>query len=54
MVRGPEVPVDIDRPATMTLGMPPGARLIKGAALTMEPSPGDSIPKGPELAHLEL
>ena len=54
MVRGPEVPVDIDRPATMTLGMPPGARLIKGAALTMEPSPGDSIPMGPELAHLEL
>ena len=54
MVRGPEVPVDLGRPATMTLEMPPGARLVKGCALTMEPASGDSIPKGPELAHLEL
>lgn len=54
MVRGPEVPVDLHRPATMTLEMPPGARLIKGCALTMEPMHGDSIPRGAELAHLEL
>jgi hypothetical protein len=54
MVRGPEVPVNLERPATMTLEMPPGARLIKGCALTMEPMPGDSIPRGTELAHLEL
>ena len=54
MVRGPVVPVELERPATMTLEMPPGARLIKGCALTVEPMHGDSIPKGPELAHLEL
>jgi Anti-sigma-K factor rskA len=54
MVRGPEVPVDLERPATMTLEMPPGARLIKGCALTVEPMPGDSVPRGAELAHLEL
>jgi hypothetical protein len=54
MVRGPEVPVDPERPATLTLGMPPGARLIKGCALTVEPMPGDSTPRGRELAHLEL
>ena len=53
-VRGPEVPVDLERPATMTLEMPPGAPLIKSCALTVEPSHGNSIPKGPELAHLEL
>jgi hypothetical protein len=54
MVRGPEVPVAPGRPATMTLEMPPGARLIKGCALTMEPMDSDSTPRGPELAHLEL
>jgi hypothetical protein len=54
MVRGPDVAVDLQRPATMTLEMPPGARLVKGCALTMEPMHGDSTPKGPELAHLEL
>jgi hypothetical protein len=54
MVRGPEVAVDLERPATMTLEMPPGAREIKGAALTMEPMPGDSVPQGPKLAQLEL
>jgi hypothetical protein len=54
MVRGPEVPVNLERPATMTLEMPPGARLIKGCALTVEPMPGDSVPRGAELAHLEL
>jgi hypothetical protein len=54
MVRGPEVPVQLERPATMTLEMPPGARLIKGCALTVEPMSGDSTPRGPELAHLEL
>lgn len=54
MVRGPEMAVDLERPATMTLEMPPGARLVKGCALTVEPMPGDSIPQGPELAHLEL
>lgn len=54
MVRGPEVPVKLEQPATMTLEMPPGARLVKGCALTMEPMNGDSIPRGRELAHLEL
>jgi hypothetical protein len=54
MVRGPEVPVEPDRPATMTLEMPPGARLVKGCALTVEPMHGDSTPRGPELVHLEL
>jgi hypothetical protein len=54
MVRGPVVPVELERPATMTLEMPPGARLVKGCALTVEPMHGDSTPKGPELAHLEL
>ena len=54
MVRGPDVPVAPERPATMTLEMPPGARQIKGCALTVEPMPGDSTPRGPELAHLSL
>ena len=54
MVRGPEVPVELERPATMTLEMPPGAQLVKGCALTVEPMHGDSTPRGPELAHLEL
>jgi hypothetical protein len=35
--------------------MPPGARLIRGGSLTVEPMDGDaSLPRGPELAHLEL
>ena len=55
MVRGPDVAVSPGRPASMVLDMPPGARLIKGGALPMEPMQGDdSTPRGPELAHLEL
>ncbi len=55
MVRGPDIAVSLDQPASMMLDMPPGARLIKGGALTMEPMHGDNTrPRGPELAHLEL
>lgn len=55
MVRGPEVQVDEQNPAVMTLDMPPGARQIRGGALTMEPvNPGGAVPAGRELAHFEL
>lgn len=55
MVRGPDVAVDVGRPASMVLDMPEGVRLIRGGALTMEPMHGDeTVPQGPELAHLEL
>lgn len=55
MVRGPDVVVTPERPAVFMLDMPPGARLIKGGALTMEPMEGDHLlPRGPELAHIEL
>jgi hypothetical protein len=55
MVRGAEVICDETNPAVLTLDMPPGARLIKGGALTMEPVEGPlEVPRGKELAHLEL
>lgn len=55
MVRGPNVTVTRERPAVFMLDMPPGARLIKGGALTVEPMDGDQgTPRGPELAHIEL
>jgi hypothetical protein len=55
MVRGAEVVCDETTPGIVTLEMPPGARLIKGGALTMEPMDGDpAVPRGKELAHLEL
>jgi hypothetical protein len=55
MVRGAEVQCDERTPGFVTLDMPPGAKLIKGGALTMEPMDGDPrVPRGKELAHLEL
>lgn len=55
MVRGPDVVLDEQNPAVMTLDMPPGARQIKGGALTVEPmNPASSLPEGKELAHFEL
>ena len=55
MVRGAEVECDETTPGIVTLEMPPGAKLIKGGALTMEPMDGDpAVPRGKELAHLEL
>lgn len=55
MVRGAEVDCDERTPGIVTLDMPPGARLIRGGALTVEPMDGDrSLPRGRELAHLEL
>lgn len=55
MVRGAEVICDEKNPAVLTLDMPPGARLVKGGALTMEPVDGPlEVPRGKELAHLEL
>ncbi|MGH7559705.1 MAG: anti-sigma factor domain-containing protein [Gemmatimonadales bacterium] len=55
MVHGREIVVDERRPAIFILDMPPGARLIKGCAITLEPRDGDPrTPRGPELAHLEL
>lgn len=55
MVRSVEVKTDGLRPAFLTLGMPPGDAVVRGAALTMEPEGSSgAAPKGPELAHLEL
>lgn len=55
MVRSVEVRTDGRSPALLTLGMPPGNAVVRGAALTMEPEGSSgSAPKGPELAHLEL
>jgi len=55
MVRGAEVICDELRPAVLMLDMPPGARFVKGGSLTIEPKTGDlSVPRGRELAHLEL
>lgn len=55
MVRGAEVECDETTPGVVTLNMPPGARLIRGGSLTMEPVGGDpAVPRGKELAHLEL
>ena len=55
MVRGPDVICDERNPAVFTLDMPPGAKDIKGGALTVEPMDGDlDEPRGRELAHLEL
>jgi hypothetical protein len=53
MVRSVEVRGDPDRPAVMTLGMPPVAAPVMGAALTVEPAVNRSTePRGPILAHL--
>lgn len=53
MVRSVEVKSDGKGPAFLTLGMPPGGVVVRGAALTMEPEGSSgSAPKGPELAHL--
>lgn len=55
MVRGAEVECDENTPEVLTLDMPPGARLIRGGSLTVEPMDGDrDVPRGLELAHLEL
>ena len=55
MVHGTEIVVDEGKPAILVMDMPPGATLIKGCAITLEPRDGDPLtPRGPELAHLEL
>ncbi len=55
MVRSVEVKTDGRSPAFLTLGMPPGAAVVRGAALTMEPEGSvGSAPAGPELAHLMM
>jgi len=55
MIRGAEVECDENNPAVLVLDMPPGARLIRGGSLTVEPADGDrNVPRGMELAHLEL
>jgi hypothetical protein len=55
MVHGAVLDCDERTPGIVTLDMPPGARLIRGGSLTVEPMDGDaSLPRGPELAHLEL
>jgi hypothetical protein len=55
MVRGAELECDERTPGVVTLDMPPGARLIRGGALTVEPMDGDpAVPRGRELAHLEM
>lgn len=55
MVRGADVECDVTQPGVVTLDMPPGATLIKGGSLTVEPMDGDPrVPRGRELAHLEL
>ncbi len=53
MVRSVEVRGDPERPAVMTLGMPPAAAPVMGAALTVEPVVNRSTePRGPMLAHV--
>jgi anti-sigma-K factor RskA len=53
MVRSVEVRGDPGRPAVMTLGMPPVAAPVRGAALTVEPAVNRSTePRGPMLAHV--
>lgn len=55
MVRGAELECDERTPGVVTLDMPPGARLIRGGSLTVEPMNGDpAVPRGRELAHLEM
>jgi hypothetical protein len=55
MVHGAYVQCDERTPGIVTLEMPPGATLIKGGSLTVEPMDGDpQVPRGRELAHLEL
>jgi hypothetical protein len=55
MVRGAYVQCDERTPGIVTLEMPPGATLIRGGAITVEPMDGDTqVPRGKELAHLEL
>jgi hypothetical protein len=53
MVRSVEIRGDPERPAFMTLGMPPVPAPVKGAALTVEPAVNRSTePRGPMLAHV--
>ncbi len=53
MVRSVEVRGDPERPAFMTLPMPPVAAPVMGAALTVEPVVNrSSEPRGPMLAHV--
>jgi hypothetical protein len=53
MVRSVEVRGDPERPAFMTLPMPPVAAPVMGAALTVEPVVNRSTePRGPMLAHV--
>jgi anti-sigma-K factor RskA len=53
MVRSVEVRGDPERPAVMTLGMPPVAAPVMGAALTVETAVNRSTePRGPMLAHV--
>ncbi len=55
MVRSVEVPTDGRTPAFLTLPMPPNARHVMGAALTMEQAGSDGpAPAGTELVHLML
>lgn len=55
MIRGAEVECDERTPGVVTLDMPPGATLIRGGSLTVEPLTGDqNVPRGRELAHLEM
>lgn len=55
MVRSVAVPSDGRTPAFLTLPMPPDARHVMGAALTMEPAGSSGgAPAGVQLAHLML
>ncbi|MEO8478447.1 MAG: anti-sigma factor [Gemmatimonadota bacterium] len=55
MVWGADVICEGGRPAMLTLPMPPGARGIRGGALTVEAAQSDPrVPSGLELAHVEI
>ncbi len=55
MVRGVEVKTDGRSPALLTLPMPPNARNVMGAALTIEPmGASGAAPAGVELVHLMM
>ena len=55
MVRSVAVPSDGRTPAFLTLPMPPDARHVMGAALTLEPAGSSGgAPAGVQLAHLML
>ena len=55
MVRGVQLHPDLGGPLLLTLPMPPGGGVVRGAALTMEAmTDSTTAPKGVELAHLIL